>query len=48
MIIVDHTMRAFDLFENVLVVEEGKAIYFGDSQCLLEERYFLKKHRLIL
>lgn len=48
LVIVDHTMQAFDLFDEVLVMEEGKIVYHGDGQYLLKDRNFLQMHRLIL
>ena len=48
LVIVDHTLQAFDLFDEALVLERGRVIFHGDGDALRKDREFLKKHRLIL
>jgi len=48
LVIVDHTLQAFDLFDQVLVLERGRVIFHGDGDALRKDREFLKKHQLIM
>jgi energy-coupling factor transport system ATP-binding protein len=47
LVIVDHTLQAFDLFDQVLVLENGRTIFNGAGDALRKDPELLKTYQLV-
>ncbi len=47
-IIVDHTLKAFELYDKVFVLEGGRIIRRGTKELFFKDEKFLKEHAVLL
>ena len=44
-VIIDHTMKGFEVYDKIFILEEGRIIYRGSKDFVLQNKEFLREHR---
>ncbi|MGI6329039.1 MAG: energy-coupling factor ABC transporter ATP-binding protein [Dethiobacteria bacterium] len=44
-VIIDHTMKGFEVYDKIFILEEGRIIYRGSKDFALRNKEFLREHR---
>lgn len=45
-VIIDHTMKGFEVYDKIFILEKGRIIYRGPKDFALQNKDFLREHRI--